>query len=86
MNKEQFENLPDNIKNMGLVPLSQWNKYFAYPKTQSLRQLIFRDRNPVTTSDKTGVSRTLKYIGSRVYVDYAEFFKWIEEQNTQKLA
>ncbi len=75
MQNIQTLSIPENVQNSGIIPLSQWNKYFAYPCVGTLRQMIFYK--------KYGIERCISRIGGRIYVKVAEFFKWLEEQNNK---
>lgn len=68
------KNLPQTIQNLDLVLLSAYNKYFAYPKQNCLRQMIFHN--------KYGINKVVRRFGGRIYIKVSEFKKLIEEQNS----
>lgn len=67
--------LPQTIQNLDLVLVSEWNKYFEYPRVQSFRQMIFFNRY--------GIEKCVRKIGGRVYIKVKDFFEWLEEQNNK---
>lgn len=81
----EFSYLPEQIRNMDMVLLSDWNKYFAYPKLDSFRQMIWQSKNaPV---DKyNGLHKVTRNLAGRVYVKVSAFFEWLENQNKQDIA
>lgn len=68
--------LPQTIKNMDMVLVADWNKYFLYPNTGSLRQMIF--------FNKDNIKKCVVKMGGRLYIKVSEFFKWIEETNRKE--
>lgn len=73
LNIEQISSIPDSVQNVGIIPLSKWNQYYAYPKVGTLRQMIFHQ--------KYGIEKVVIRIGGRVYLKVADFFKWLKEQD-----
>lgn len=57
-----------------LILLTDWNKYFDYPKLGTLRKLVF-------CAETNGFKKVIRRIQSRVLIDVSEFFKWVDETN-----
>ena len=57
-----------------LIPVSEFNLFFAYPTIGSLRQLIFYDTDNF-------VEKVIRRIGKRLYVKVPAFFEWVEQSN-----
>ena len=66
-------NLPDEIKNVGIVALSDWTKYFAYPSIGTIRQWDFHN--------KYNFRKVIMRIGGKVFIKVADFFEWLNEQD-----
>ena len=85
---EQFTHLPEQIQNMDLLLLSDWNKYFAYPKLASFRQMIFHSKaaaeNGICKYDD--IYKVTKTVAGRVYVKISAFFEWLEAQDDENIA
>ena len=58
MQNIQTLSIPENVQNSGIIPLSQWNKYFAYPCVGTLRQMIFYK--------KYGIEKCISRVGGRI--------------------
>lgn len=76
LNNLQTAAIPETVQNIGMIPLAQWNKYFAYPKTGTLRQMIFHNQY--------GINKIVMRIGGRIYIKVAEFFEWLNEQDKKE--
>ena len=63
-----------NLGNEKLILLTDWNKFFSYPKTSTLRALVFN-------AEKNGFDKVIRRINKRVLIKVDEFFNWVEEQN-----
>ena len=57
-----------------LIPISDWNKYHAWPPIGGLRHLAFYRK-------ENGFERCVRKVGRRLLIDEAEFFRWVDEQN-----
>lgn len=57
-----------------LIPVSEYNNVFPYPKIGALRQLIFHDPDNF-------VEKVVRKIGKRLYIKVPAFFEWVEETN-----
>ena len=57
-----------------LILVTDWNKYFDYPKLGTLRRLIF-------DSSKNGFNKVIRRINSRILINVEAFFKWVDETN-----
>ena len=65
---EQQENKKEILG--GLIPVSEWNKYYMYPSVNALRQLIFHN-------EKGFRDKCIKTIGQkRQYIDVEAFKQW----------
>ena len=65
-----LKNVPEQILNMDMCLLSDWNKYFEYPKINSFRQMIFHSQ----CSDKYDeIYKTTVKIGNRIYIKISSF-------------
>mgnify|MGYP000805925478 FL=1 len=58
------------------VLLTEWNKYFDYPKIGTLRSLVFH-------SHKNGFNNVVRRIGSRIVINVDAYFEWLEEYGKQ---
>jgi hypothetical protein len=56
------------------IPVSQWNKYYAWPTVGSLRWMVFK----ANQGEKTGFEHCLKRIGKRILIDTQLFFEWVD--------
>lgn len=63
-----------NLGNEKLILLTDWNKFFSYPKISTLRALVFN-------AEKNGFNKVIRRINKRVLIKVDEFFNWVEEQN-----
>lgn len=57
-----------------LIPVSEFNNFYAYPSVGALRQLIFYNTDNF-------VKKVIRRIGKRLYVKTPAFFEWVEETN-----
>lgn len=57
-----------------LILLTDWNKFFSYPKISTLRALVFN-------AEKNGFDKVIRRINKRVLIKVDAFFDWVEEQN-----
>lgn len=62
------------IGNEKLILLTDWNKYFSYPKLSTLRALVFN-------AETNGFAKVIRRINKRVLIKVDAFFDWVEEQN-----
>lgn len=65
-------------KNLELIPLAKWNDFYAYPTVPALRMLVLRQYT-------NGFSKVIRKIGHRIYIKPSEFFKWVDEQNADRI-
>lgn len=59
-----------------LVPVADWNKYFAWPTVSGLRHLIF-------DGDNNGFNHCVRHVGKRVLIHTPSFMKWVDQQDKQ---
>jgi hypothetical protein len=71
-NMTEKENTPTNTR---LFPAANWPH--PWPPLGGLRHLIFHAKS-------NGFDRVIKRVGRRVLIDEAEFFRWVEENNSKK--
>ncbi len=64
----------ENVNVPVLILVTDWNKYFDYPKLGTLRKLIFE-------ADTNGFNKVIRRIQSRVLINVSEYFKWVDETN-----
>ena len=57
-----------------MVLVTDWEKYFSYPKIGTLRNLIFKNRDGF--ADEVSLK-----IGGRRLINVDAFFKWVEKTN-----
>lgn len=69
-NKNSIDN---SSKIIDLIPLSLWNKYFAYPTVSTLRHLVFTNKN--------NFNKVTRRIANRIYIKVSDFNEWVEETN-----
>ena len=62
-----------------LIPVSEFNNFYAYPTVGSLRQLIFYNTDNF-------VNKVIRRIGKRLYIKAPAFFEWVEETNSKQSA
>ena len=67
--KENKENSQEE-----LILVTDWEKYYSYPKLGTLRALIFN-------ADKNGFNKVIRRIGGRILIKVSAYFDWVEEQN-----
>ena len=63
-----------------IIPLSEWNKYHAYPTIPALRQYYFH-------RTKNGFSEVVEYGGNnggRILINEDKFFEWLRKRNEAK--
>lgn len=60
-----------------LIPVSEFNNFYAYPTVGSLRQLIFYNTDNF-------VDKVIRRIGKRLYIKAPAFFEWVEETNSKQ--
>lgn len=84
----QMTHLPEQIRNMDLLLLSDWNKYFAYPKIPSFRQMLFHSKVAAENGQikYNNIYKVAKTIAGRTYIKISEFFEWLEEQENENIA
>lgn len=78
--RREFENLPEQIQNMDMCLLSDWNKYFQYPKLNSFRQMLFHNKY---NGKYVGLDKTVRKIGSRIFIKISTFFEWLDNQTDE---
>lgn len=76
--EKNLEHLPEQIKNMDMCALSDWNKYFQYPSVPVFRQMIFHSQY---NNKYDGIHKTVRRIGGRVFIKISAFFEWLDRQN-----
>ena len=64
----------ENVNVPVLILVTDWNKYFDYPRLGTLRKLIFK-------ADTNGFNKVIRRIQSRVLINVAEYFKLVDETN-----
>ena len=57
-----------------LILLTDWDKYFDYPKLGTLRKLVFN-------AESNGFKKVIRRIQSRILINVSEFFNWVDETN-----
>lgn len=57
-----------------LIPVSEFNNFYAFPTQGALRQLIFYNTDNF-------VDKVVRRIGKRLYIKVSDFFEWVEETN-----
>ena len=72
--KGKLTNCEESDQPLRLIPVTEWNKYYSYPKVSTLRHLIFH-------SEKNGFDKVVRRIGRRVLINEQAFFQWVEEEN-----
>lgn len=70
--------LPENIRTLGLIKLSEFDKYFPLFSSNTLRQFEFHN--------KYGFKKVVTRIGGRVFIKLDEFQKWLEAQDNENIA
>ena len=70
---KEIEKIETQKNSGGIIPVSEWNKFYSYPSVKSLRQMIFR-------KDQNGFTDVLRKINGRLYIAEEDFFKWVHEQ------
>lgn len=74
----QFTHLPEQIRQSGLLRLSDFDKYFSLFSCDTLRQFEFYN--------KYGFKKVTTRIAGRVFIKLDEFQKWLEEQEKANIA
>lgn len=79
----QMTNLPEQIRNIDLLLLSDWNKYFAYPKIPSFRPMLFHSKVAAENGQVkyNDIYKVAKNIAGRTYIKISAFFEWLEAQD-----
>jgi hypothetical protein len=60
------------MTNTKLIPVNEWVKHHPWPPIGGLRHLIFNE-------ETNGFNKVVRRIGSRVLIDEAAFFEWVNE-------
>jgi hypothetical protein len=55
-----------------LIPVNEWGNHHPWPPIGGLRHLIFHE-------ETNGFDKVVRRIGSRVLIDEAAFFEWVNE-------
>lgn len=58
-----------------LIALTDWPAHHPWPSISGLRMLVLR-------ASENGAGRWVRRVGKRVLIAEAEFFAWVEAQNT----
>lgn len=61
-------------REMDLILLTEWEKYYSYPKISTLRSLVFH-------AESNGFKKVIRRINRRILIKVSAFYEWIEEQN-----
>lgn len=67
--------IPQTMKNMDLILLRDFNKYFKYPSIGTLRQFYHYK--------KYGFEKCVKKIGGRIYIKISELIQWFDKQESE---
>ncbi len=54
------------------ILLTDWNKYFDYPKLGTLRSLVFN-------AHKNGFNKVIRRIGNRIVINVDKFYVWLDK-------
>lgn len=75
--KKKIEELdiPQTMKNIDLLRLQDYNKYFKYPSVGTLRQFHFYK--------KYGFEKCVITMGGRLYIKISELIKWLDNQESE---
>lgn len=73
-----FTHLPEQIRQSGLLRLSDFDKYFSIFTPKTLQQFDFHN--------KYGFKKVTTRICGRVFIKLDEFQKWLEEQEKKNIA
>lgn len=57
-----------------LVPVSEWENYFAWPSESALRHLIF-------DADTNGFRKCIRRVNKRILIHVPSFYKWVDKQD-----
>lgn len=71
------ENNGLDVKVRRLIPVPDFNKYHPDPTPKAIRWMIYKNKN--------GFKRCIVRRGHRVLIDECEYFRWLAEQNNQKI-
>lgn len=63
--------LATDAKSTKLIPVTKWNEHHQWPPIGGLRHLVFNAKD-------NGFDACIRRVGSRVLIDEAQFFAWIE--------
>ena len=74
MTKEREAEMCGRVRR--LIPVAKFNKYHPDPTPAALRWLRFTNKN--------SFNRCVVLRGSRVLIDEAAYFAWLDEQNTKR--
>lgn len=55
-----------------LIPVSEFNKHYSFPKVGAIRQLIFRNTDDFNT-------KVIRKISKRLYIKVSALEQWIDE-------
>lgn len=69
----EAENIIKKYQNKYIL-LTDWNKYFDYPKISTLRSYVFN-------ASSNGFRKCMKRENRRIQIDVEEYFKWKEERD-----
>ncbi|MBN8550107.1 MAG: hypothetical protein J0M12_12385 [Deltaproteobacteria bacterium] len=58
-----------------LIPVAHFNEYHPDPTEAAIRWMIFTNKN--------GFNRCIVRRGRRVLIDEVEYFRWLEDVNTE---
>lgn len=71
---EKNHTVPNSVRR--LIPVPRFNEFHPDPSPKAIRWMIFNNKNDF--------NRCVVRRGRRVLIDEAEYFRWLDEQNTQK--
>lgn len=60
-----------------LIPVTDWEKFHAWPKVAGLRHLILNSKT-------NGFGVCMRRVGRRILIDEAAFFRWVESQKDKR--
>lgn len=75
----EIKNLLHNKSNLNqdllnIIPVSEYNKYYPFPKEGAIRQYIFKNLNNFHDS-------VIVYFGNRQYIDVHALAQWMKNNN-----
>ncbi len=59
-----------------LIPVTRWNEFHEWPPQGGLRHLVFHAKT-------NGFDKVIKRVGSRILIDEAAWFDWVNSKNPQ---